>query len=180
MNDDRTLRMTGAALMLALALILPFITGNLPRVGNLLLPMHLPVLLCGFLCGWGWGLLTGAAAPLLRSLLFGAPPPIPTALCMAFELATYGAAAGLCYRRLRGKPGGLLLSLAAAMLAGRVVWGLASVPVYALLTEKSFTLAAFWTGGFVNAWPGMLLQLLLVPTLVPALEKAGQTLSRKR
>ncbi len=86
-------------MLLALGLILPLVTGNIPRVGNMLLPMHLPVFLGGLLLGWQYGLILGAVLPLMRSLLFGMPPLYPVALAMTFELATYGAVAGALYRR---------------------------------------------------------------------------------
>lgn len=170
--STKTKRLVISALLLAAGLVLPFLTGSIPNFGRMLLPMHLPVLLCGFVCGWQWGLLVGFVTPLLRSVLFGMPPMVPTALAMAFELAAYGAVAGLCYRRWRGSAQGVYLSLILAMLAGRLVWGLVSIPIYALLTEKTFTLMAFWMGGFVNAWPGIVLQIVLIPAIVLALEKA--------
>ena len=110
--------------------------------------------------------------PLLRSVLFGMPPMVPTALAMAFELAAYGALAGVCYSRWHGGVKGVSLSLLAALVGGRLVWGLVSIPIYGLLTEQAFTLAAFWMGGFVNAWPGIVLQIVLIPAIVLALEKA--------
>ena len=70
------------ALFLALALVLPFLTGQIPEIGSMLCPMHLPVLICGFVCGWPWGLAVGFIAPLLRSLTLGMPPLFPTAICM--------------------------------------------------------------------------------------------------
>ena len=93
------LRLTTAAMCLALSFLLPFLTGQIPTVGQLLCPMHLPVLLCGFLCGWKWGLAVGVVAPLLRSFTLGMPPLFPTALCMAFELAAYGFLAGFLYKK---------------------------------------------------------------------------------
>ena len=83
-----------AALFLALAFVLPMVTGHLPQVGNMLCPMHFPILLCGFVLGGPWGLAVGFAAPLLRSVLFGMPPMFPVAISMAFELATYGFVSG--------------------------------------------------------------------------------------
>ena len=88
------LKMVLAALFLALAYIMPFLTGQIPEVGAMLCPLHIPVLLCGFICGWPWGLAVGFVAPLLRSLILGMPPMFPTAICMAFELAVYGGVAG--------------------------------------------------------------------------------------
>ena len=84
-------RLTYAALFLALALVLPFLTGQIPRIGSMLCPMHFPALLCGFVCGWPYGLAVGLIAPVLRSALFGMPPMYPTAVAMALELAAYGA-----------------------------------------------------------------------------------------
>ena len=170
--SNKTKQLVISALLLAAGLVLPFLPGSIPNFGRRLLPMHLPVLLCGFVCGWKWGLLVGFVTPLLRSVLFGMPPMVPTALAMAFELAAYGAVAGLCYRRWHGGAKGVSLSLLAALLAGRLVWGLVSIPIYSLLTEQTFTLAAFWTGGFVTAWPGIVLQIVLIPAIVLALEKA--------
>ena len=90
-----------AALFLALAFVLPMITGHVPQVGNMLCPMHFPVLLAGFVLGGPWGLALGFLAPLLRSVLFGMPPLYPIAIAMAFELATYGAVAGWMYKKVR-------------------------------------------------------------------------------
>ena len=94
MKRNHVKQLVLASMFLALALALPFLTGQIPQIGSMLCPMHIPVLLCGFFCGWPWGAAVGAVAPLLRSLIFGMPPMFPTALCMAFELATYGAVSG--------------------------------------------------------------------------------------
>ena len=100
----RVRRLIYAALYLAIALVLPFVTGQIPQIGEALCPMHIPVLLCGFVCGWPYGLAVGLVAPLLRSALFGMPRLFPTAVAMTPELAVYGALAGLCYRLLPKKP----------------------------------------------------------------------------
>ena len=110
-------RLALSAVLLAIGLVLPFLTGQIPEIGSMLLPLHLPALICGFVCGWGWGMAVGFILPLLRSLLFGMPPMIPTALCMAFELAAYGAAAGVLYR-MKGR---VYFALIGAMLIGRIV-----------------------------------------------------------
>jgi len=176
MRKNDVYRLSLSALFLALALVLPFLTGQLPQLGSALLPMHLPVLLCGFVCGWPWGLAVGFVAPLLRTLLFGMPPLMPTAIAMAFELAAYGAFSGLLYDWLTktslNSVTRVYITLAVAMLLGRVVWGLASLALYALFLSKTFTAAIFVAGAFVNAWPGILAQLVLVPLIVLALERA--------
>lgn len=159
-----------SALSLALAYILPFITGNIPQIGSMLLPMHIPVLICGFLCGAPWGLAVGLVAPIMRSLLTGGfPPMFPTAAAMAFELAAYGFVAGFIYRRLPKKLLSCYIALVSAMLCGRAVWGL--VMSLLLMNADGFTFAAFIAGAFTNAIPGILLQLLVIPPVVVAMRK---------
>ncbi len=160
-----------AALCLALALVLPFLTGGIPQIGGMLCPMHLPVLLCGLLCGPYWGAAVGLVCPLLRHMLFSMPPLL-TAITMTAELAAYGFFAGLFYRILTKlfpsrRMAVLYGSLLLAMLLGRLVWALASV-LLMLAGRTTFSLAAFWTSGFVSAWPGILLQLLLIPAICRA------------
>lgn len=164
------------ALCLALCMVLPLLTGQIPAIGKRLSPMHIPVFLCGFLCGWPWGLAVGAIAPILRSALFGMPAMGPDAFSMAFELAAYGAIAGLLYRLLPRKPWSVYVSLIAAMLAGRLVWGLAK---WAML-GPSFTPELFLAGAFVNAIPGIILHIVLIPPIVLALNKAGFTENNRR
>lgn len=171
MKNKNVLKLTYAGVCLALCLVLPFLTGQIPQIGSKLLPMHIPVLLCGFLCGPVWGLAVGLIAPILRSLLFGMPPLFPTATAMAFELAAYGLLAGLFYKLLPKKTPCLYLALILTMIGGRLVWGLA-MTVLMGAAGKSFTLAAFWAGAFANAWPGIVLQLVLIPPVVAALKKA--------
>ncbi len=165
--------MVFAALFLAIAQVLPFVTGQIPQVGSALSPMHIPVLLCGFLCGWPWGLVIGFIAPLMRSVLFGMPALFPEAVAMAFELAAYGAISGWLYPRLRkNRPWGIYLTLVIAMVLGRVCWGLAQMVLMGL-TGGEFTLAIFFTRAFANALPGIITHIALIPLLVLAMERAG-------
>lgn len=169
-NHNNLVRLVLAAFFLALAYVLPFLTGQIPEIGSMLCPMHLPVLLCGFLCGPVWGVVVGAVAPLFRSLTLGMPPFYPTALCMAFELAAYGAIAGWMHRLLPRKTPFIYLSLLVAMIAGRLVWGVA---MFLLVGAGggSFTLAAFFAGAITNAIPGIALQIVAVPLLVMLSER---------
>lgn len=155
-----------SAFFLALAYVMPFLTGQIREFGAMLCPLHIPVLLCGFFCGWSWGLVVGFLAPLLRSLTLGMPVFFPTAVCMAFELATYGAIAGLMHKSLPGKKLYTYLSLLIAMIAGRIVWGIAMYILMGISGGGSFTFAAFLSGAFVNAVPGIIVQILLIPVLV--------------
>ena len=160
-----------AALFLAMAYVLPFFTGQVPQIGAMLCPMHIPVLLCGFICGWPWGLAVGVIAPLLRSATLGMPPMFPTAVCMAFELATYGAVAGFIYRILPKSKLSVYVSLLIAMVTGRLVWGVAMFTCLGL-TGGSFGFSAFLGGAVINAVPGIILQIVLVPVVVMVLEYA--------
>ena len=170
-------RLTYAALYLAIALILPFVTGQIPEIGSMLCPMHIPVLLCGFMCGWPWGLAVGFIAPLLRSVLFGMPAMFPGAVSMAFELAVYGGMAGWLRRRLPRTKAVTYAVLLISMTAGRLVWGTVRL-ILAGLTDNSFTWALFLAGAVTNALPGIILQLVLIPVLVIAMERAGLSLNR--
>ena len=159
-----------SAAFLALAYIMPFLTGQIPEIGAMLCPLHIPVLLCGFICGWPWGLAVGFIAPLFRSLTLGMPPFFPKAVCMAFELAAYGAIAGLMHRILPRKKPYIYVSLLTAMIIGRLVWGTAMFLCLGL-SGGSFTFAAFLAGAVTNAIPGIILQIVLIPVLVMVLGK---------
>ena len=175
MRNDFVKKLVTAGLMLALCMVLPFLTGQVPQVGSMLLPMHLPVLLCGYLCGAPWAAAVGAVAPLLRFVLFGMPPIFPTGVSMAFELAAYGLVVGLVWPRVRSNGvRGVYMALLPAMVAGRLVWGAVQFVLLGL-GGTGFTLQMFLAGAVLNAVPGIVLQLVLVPLLVSVLQKARVT-----
>ena len=160
-------------MFMAIGLVLPMLTGNIPQIGNMLLPMHIPVFLCGLICGWPYGLAVGAILPLMRSFLWGMPPLYPVALAMTFELATYGLVAGFLYNRSKWQClVALYRSLILAMLAGRIVWGAAEVILLGIF-GNAFTWQAFMAGAILNALPGIIIQLTLIPALLVALNKTG-------
>lgn len=165
-----------AALSLALCLVLPFLTGQIPEIGSALSPMHIPVLLCGFICGPWYGAAVGFIAPILRNLIFGMPP-FPMNIPMAFELCTYGLVSGIMYGLLPKKPVFTYVSLIIAMLAGRAVWGVGRL-ILAGLQDSAFSMQMFMAGAFIDAVPGIICHIVLIPIIVIALEKAG--LMRKR
>lgn len=171
-TKNQTKKLVFSALMLATALLLPFLTGQIPQVGSMLAPMHIPVLLCGLVCGAPYGLAVGLIAPGLRFLMFSMPPIFPVGLAMTFELAAYGLAAGLLYRALPKKASSLYISLIGAMLAGRCVWGIA-MTVIAAVSAVPFNLTIFLSGAFATALPGIVLHLVLIPPVALALQKAG-------
>ena len=168
-SHKKLLKLILAAMFLALAYVMPFLTGQIPEIGSKLCPLHIPVLLCGFFCGWPWGLVVGFVAPLLRSLVLGMPPLFPTAVCMAFELAAYGAVSGFMHKLLPRKKGYIYCSLFTAMIVGRIVWGAAMLACMGL-SGGSFTLAAFVAGAFTNALPGIIIQIVLIPFIVMLLD----------
>lgn len=162
-----------AAACLSLALLLPFLTGQIQQIGSVISPMHIPVLLCGFLCGGPVAAVVGFVAPLLRSLLFGMPPPFPIGIAMAFELAAYGLFSGLLYKKLPKTTPNIYLSLVGAMVLGRAVWGVVQF-LLSGVTGQPFTLAIFWAGAFVNAVPALICHIAVIPLLVLALRRTGQ------
>ena len=169
-----------AALFLALGLALPFVTGQIPQIGSMLLPMHIPVLLCGLICGWKYGTLVGFVLPPLRYILFGMPPIFPTGIAMAFELATYGFLSGFLYNRSRWKCiVSLYRCLIAAMLGGRVVWGIVRVLLTGIAGEP-FTWQLFLSGAFLSAIPGIVLQLVFIPGMMVTLDRAGMVRFHKK
>ena len=168
----KTKNMVLAALFLALGMVLPFLTMQVKEIGDTLLPMHLQVMLCGYLCGGWYGLAVGLVMPVLRSACFGMPTPLfPRAVWMAAELATYGAVTGVLYKGFfRRKLWWLYGSLVSAMVAGRIVYGIVKW-VLQVASGNAFALKMFITGAVVDALPGIALQLVLVPAIVKLLEK---------
>lgn len=170
MSSKKIYRTVLAAMFLSLAFVLPMLTGQIREIGNKLCPMHIPVLLCGFFCGPAYAAIVGFVAPLLRSLIFGMPQLMPTGIAMAFELMTYGVMAGLMYKILPKKKAYIYVSLVLSMLAGRIVWGSAMAVLHGLgKTEFGFT--AFVSGAIINAVPGIIVQIVLIPIIVISLGK---------
>lgn len=171
MNSRKKLyRMILAAMFLALALMLPFLTGQIKQIGNALCPMHIPVILCGFFCGPWYALAVGLIAPLLRFLLFQMPTLIPSGIGMCFELATYGCISALLYRALPKKKIFIYISLIVAMIAGRIVWGVVRVIMFCL-GSSDFGWKAFMSGALLNSIPGIIVQIVLIPILVMTLKR---------
>ncbi len=170
MKKEKLKKLLLSAMFIAIGLVLPFLTGQIEEIGNLLLPMHIPVMLCGLILGWQYGLVVGFITPLLRSLIFSMPAMYPNAVSMMFELATYGSVVGFLY--LNGKwqcTKTLYRAMIISMIAGRAVWGVVQT---VLLGFDGFTLKMFISGALLNAIPGILLQLVLIPIIMVALKKA--------
>ena len=178
-NTRKIRKLVYSAICLALCMVLPFFTGHIPQIGKMLSPMHIPVFLCGMLCGFGWGAAVGFIAPLLRSVAFGMPALFPGGVAMAFELATYGFLSGILYSLFPKKTVYVYVNLIISMICGRIVWGLARF-ILAGIVQTDFTVAMFVAGGVTNAIPGIILHLILIPIIVVAMERAGLVLNEKK
>lgn len=161
---------------IALCVVLPMALHAIPNAGTVLSPMHIPALLCGLICGWRYGLLCGFAGPIVSSLLTGMPSS-SYLFPMMIELAVYGLITGLLMQLLHTKKShvDLYISLLAAMIVGRIVAGLAKAFIF---TPGQFTMAAWISGYFVTSFPGIIIQLALIPSIVFALERARLIPSR--
>ena len=164
------------AVCIALCVVLPMAFHTIPGAGSIFMPMHIPVLLCGLVCGWQFGLLCGIAGPLLSSLLTGMPQAayLPA---MLVELISYGVITGIMMRLVNTQKlyVDLYISLVTAMLVGRVVAGIARALIFA---PGEYSVAIWATSFFVRSLPGMALQLAILPTIVVTLE-AARVLPRK-
>ena len=163
-----------SAMCLALCFVLPTITGGNTQIGTMISPMHIPVLVCGFICGWEYAVIVGAVAPILRSVIVGMPPMYPVALGMMFELAAYGLFAGLLYKLFPKKNVYIYPALIISMIAGRVIWGVARL-IMSGVSGSEFTFAMFIAGAFTNAIPAIIIHILVIPPIVMALKKSGLT-----
>lgn len=172
MKKENLQKLVLSAMFFALGLVLPFLTGQIREIGNMLLPMHLPVLLCGLICGWKYGGVVGFFVPLVRSLIFGMPVLYPNAVGMAFELLTYGLLTGLLFQKAEVQSAKrLFAALLTAVVSGRIVWGIARTVMLGL-SDESFTFAMFIANGITNAIPGLILQFTLIPAIILVLKKA--------
>ncbi len=171
MKKTNIKRIVLSAMFLSIGFVLPMLTGQLKEIGDSILPMHIPVMLCGVICGGNYGLIVGLLLPFLRSAFFGMPPIFPNAVWMALELATYGFVIGFIYSRFKSKNiASIYISLITAMLTGRIVWGI-SKAILLGVQGKGFGFSMFIAGGFIDAVPGIILQLILIPVIIEVLNK---------
>lgn len=163
-------KMILTALFIAIGLTLPMITANIPAIGNMLLPMHFPVIVCGLVCGMKYGVAAGFITPLLRSFIFTMPPLFPVATAMAFELATYGAVAGFIYIVIQQEKGSVYPALIISMISGRLVWGAVTFILFRIMGNP-FTIDMFFAAAFTKAIPGIAGQLIIIPAIMYYLER---------
>jgi len=170
MKNNHIRNIVFAGLCIALCIVLPMAFHMFPNGGSVFCPMHIPVLICGLVCGWQYGLLCGIVGPLLSSLLTGMPPApmLPSMMC---ELAVYGVVTALLMKAVHTKNtwADLYISLVGAMLAGRVVAGIVKALIFA---RGEMTMSIWFTTHFVTALPGIAVHLVFIPAIVAALIKA--------
>lgn len=168
-TNSKVYKMVLSGMFLALAFVLPYLTGQIPAIGKALCPMHIPIFLAGFFVGPAYAAVIGAVAPLLRSAT-GMPALFPNATAMAFELCAYGLFSGLIYKALPPKKINIYVTLISSMLLGRIVWG--AVMFFLMgIGKAEFGIEKFLAGGFINAVPGIILHIVLVPIIVMALRR---------
>ena len=169
MKKNSIKNMTLTAVCIALCVVLPIAFHSIPDAGSVFLPMHIPVLICGMICGWPYGFICGLMGPLLSSALTGMPP-VAILPAMMLECGTYGLVSGIMLKLVhtRRTYGDLYIALVTAMLAGRVMSGIAK----ALIFMPGLSMTAWITASFVTALPGILIQLVFLPSVVMTLMKA--------
>lgn len=175
MKKNTTFSLVLSGLFIAMGLGLPTLFHAMSLSGSVFLPMHIPVLLCGLICGWRYGLAVGILTPFLSSILTGMPPIYPYGISMIFELGTYGLVSGIFSKKYN-----TIIALLIAMLAGRFVMGIANVFLLGF-SGNGYSFAAFITGSFVSALPGILVQIILIPVIISVLKKSkliGNSISK--
>lgn len=157
-------RLTMSAMFLAMALLLPFLTGQIPQIGSLISPMHIPAFLCGMTCGPVWGIVVGGTAPILRSLLF-TMPPMAMAPLMAAELAAYGALSGVLMRILPKGNLWLYVNLAISMIGGRLLYAAAKMVMLGIQGSEIAPLVIL-ADTVTGTWVGIIVHFVVIPPLV--------------
>lgn len=168
MNSTKKIVLAG--LCVALGIVLPMAFHAIPNAGSIFLPMHIPVLLCGLICGPVYGLACGAITPAVSSVATGMPPAaiLPGMVC---ELAVYGLVSGLLTERVRtgNRVVDIYISLIVAMVCGRLVSGLLNSLIF---RAGAYSMQLWVTASFVTSLPGIVIQLIAVPAIVGALMRA--------
>jgi thiamine transporter ThiT len=172
MKNKNLKKLIFSAIFLALGFILPMFIGQIPTIGKMLLPMHIPVFLCAMICDYKYGAIIGFILPILRSLLFSVPVMYPTAIAVAFEMSVYGLITGLIFGVCKKKNLiSIYSSMLPAMLLGRIVRCVAEI-ILLNLKGNNFVWQTFASTTILSSLPGIILQLVLIPAVVLTLKKA--------
>lgn len=175
-RNDSLYRLLITAILLAVGMVLPFLTGQLQSFGQLISPLHIPAFICGLTCGWGWGAALGLVLPILRGLIFGMPPFPAVGLPMAFELMFYGLVSGIAYPMLRKafkdkRLVAMLIAMVIAMIVGRCAGGVAKAIMMGV-QGQGYAFSVFFASYFTGTAVGAVIHLIVCPLIVLALEKA--------
>lgn len=157
-------KLTLSAMFLALGVIIPQVFHAIPNIGNILLPMHIPVLLCGFICGPLYGLLVGILSPILNHLIFSMPAATMLGQ-MIVELGMYGLCTGTFNKiiNIRNKLIKNYTVLILSMIIGRIIYGICNALIFKV---GSYSLSIWVSVAFISALPGIIIQLILVPFIL--------------
>ena len=171
-KNDEIKKLILSAIFLAIGFVLPMFFGQIPAIGQVLLPMHIPVFLCGIICDWKYGAIIGFILPLIRSLIFSVPVLYPTAIAVAFEMAVYGLISGLVYKFFTKKTLlSIYVALIFAMVIGRIIRFIAESTLLGF-QGKTLVLKAFFANVIISGIPGIMLHLVLIPLVITTLKKA--------
>lgn len=180
MKNEKIKKITLTAVFLSTGLVLPFLTAQVPEIGERLLPLHIPVFLCSLICGPQYGAICGVCLPFLRSFLFGMPELYPSAVSMGFELPAYAVVCGLIYLKFKKKNlVAIYTSLISSMLAGRLVYAVVQSFILGL-GDDGLTLSLFIAKAFTRPLPGIILQLILVPAIVMSLTALNNKINSQK
>ncbi len=151
------------ALFLALAVLFPMIFHQFGMAGRIFLPMHIPVLLAGCICGPLSGMIIGLLAPALSFALTAMPPSYAVPL-MTIELSLYGLAAGLFYYRLRLN---VYIALIISLILGRIGFAIGLL-ILGLFIELPYGVRTYFSISVITGLPGIIIQLVVIPPIVAA------------
>lgn len=167
MNSKLTTKeLVSGGLLLAIGILLPMIFHSFGMMGPVFLPMHIPVLIGGLILSPYLALVLGIATPIISGVLTGMPPMFPMAVIMAFELGAYGIIASLATRKFKLSS---IPSLIISMIGGRIVAGLTVAALVQLFGIKMNPIA-FVKGAVITGLPGIIIQIIIIPSLMYALK----------
>lgn len=165
-----------AGLFVAIGIILPVVLGSVaPEVGSVISPMHIPVLLCGYICGKKYGAVVGVSLPFIKIMVYGVPP-LHVVIPMAIELAGYGFFAGYFNEKMGDSIKGIYKSLTCSMVIGRILYGVAKYIVYSYglfgFAGGKYTLLMFlMSGAVLGGIPAIISHLIVIPCILQAVKK---------
>lgn len=159
--EDRRKDLITAAILLVLAIILTLIIHLTKINGVILSPMHLPILLAGFILGPIYGLIIGILAPIINGLL-KIIPTFPITWAIVVESGLYGLISGLFYEKFGMK---VMPALVGSIVLGKIGGG-----AVLHFLDKSIKTTTF------IAFPGIIVQLILVPTIFKIYKEKTKTI----